>query len=152
MFILTWSPAEHCSHCNSSMHGTSECMPHAMQMVQSAARCLKLRGFDFTGPDIHQHGKRQRLHAGPGWSHLSTIGYGEVGTMYFEIGISRLPNPACVEDSGTFVVFRKSSHTDQASVITVAVTPTPFKKTVWSPLGSTKQPASDAGTSQTKIS
>ena len=48
--------------------------------------------------------------------------------MYFEIGIGRLPNPACVEDSGTFVGFRKSTHTDQASVITVAVTPTPYMR------------------------
>ena len=45
--------------------------------------------------------------------------------MYFEVGISRLPHPARVEESGTFVEFRKSTHTDQAAVITVAVTPTP---------------------------
>ena len=95
-------------------------------MVQSATKCLKIRGFHFTGPDINQHGKRQRSHAGPGWSCLPTIGYGEVAIMYFEIGIRRLPNPACIEDSGTFVEFRKSTHTDQASVITVAVTPTPY--------------------------
>ena len=100
MFIPTWSPAEYCSHCGANMHRTNGCMSHAMQIVQSAARCLKLTGFVFTGPDINQHGKRQRLHAGPGWSHLPTIGYGEVGTMYFETGISGLPNPACVEDSG----------------------------------------------------
>ena len=45
--------------------------------------------------------------------------------MYFEVGISRLPHPARVEESGTFVEFRKSAHSDQASVLTVLVTPTP---------------------------
>ena len=68
MYIPGWSPAKYCSHCGTNMHRTNECMSHAMKIVQSAARSLKQRGFVFTGPDITQHGMRQRLHEGPGWS------------------------------------------------------------------------------------
>ena len=100
---------------------------HVSCYENSAVCCqnLKQRGFVLTGPDITQHGKRQRMHAGPGWSHLPIVGYNDSGTLYFETGIAHLPNPACIEDSGTFVEFRKSSHTDQAPVITIAVTPMP---------------------------
>ena len=37
-----------------------------------------------------------------------------------------MPDPTCVEDSGTFVEFCRSSHADQAPVVTIAVTPTPY--------------------------
>ena len=139
MFISTWSPSENCSYCNSNMHRTSDCMS-------------KLQGFQFSGPDIFDHGARHRSHAGSGWAGLSTIGYGEVASMYFEVGISRLPHPARAEESGTFVEFRKSAHPDQASVLTVLVTPTAYmtldvmsgctKKMQRSQLGCTKPPAS----------
>ena len=93
---------------------------------QAATKGLTARGFRLTTPDIHQYGKRQRTHAGPGWSHLVTVGYNDCGTLFFETGIAHLPNPTCVEDSGTFVEFRRSCHTDQALVATIAVTPTPY--------------------------
>ena len=125
MFIPGRTPANNCTHCGTLMHMTNECMSHAMTVVQAATRRLKVRGFRFITPDIHQYGKRQRTHAGPGWSHLVTIGYNDCGTVSFETGIAHLPNPTCVEDSGTFVEFRRSSHTNQAPVVTTAVTPTP---------------------------
>ena len=46
--------------------------------------------------------------------------------LFFEKGIANLPNPTCVEDSRTFVEFRRSSPTDLAPVVTIAVTPTPY--------------------------
>ena len=37
MFIPTWSPSDNCIYCNSNMHRTSDCMSHALQMVQAAS-------------------------------------------------------------------------------------------------------------------
>ena len=94
MLFPGWSPAKYCSHCGTNVHKTNECVSHAMKIVQSAARSLKQRGFKSITPDITQHGKRQRMHAGPGWSHPLTVRYNDSGTLYCETGIAHLSSSA----------------------------------------------------------
>ena len=84
MFIPGRTPAKNCSHCGAHMHMTNECMSHAVFVVQRASQKLKARGLKFLTPNIHQYETRQRPHAGPGWSHIVTVGCKGCGTVLRE--------------------------------------------------------------------
>ena len=87
---------------------------------------LNTDGIPPSGNDFEEYETYARPHAGPGSSHMITIGYNDIDLSFDEKGIADVPSPTCAADSGTVVEHRQSLHRHMAQVMTIAFTPTLF--------------------------